>query len=53
MSLKQSLDDFNYNLPLVLLVYWCSLFLDRYLDSNQLKELPPGLFSNNTKLQML
>ena len=53
ISLKQSLDDFNYNLPPVLLVYWGSLFLGRYLDNNQLKVLPPGFFSNNTKLQLL
>ena len=29
------------------------LFLGRGLSSNQLKELPPGIFSNNTELWWL
>ena len=32
---------------------YCDVFLVRDLSENQLKDLPPGIFSNNTKLRDL
>ena len=33
--------------------HWLWLFVGRYLQNNQLKELPEGIFRNNTKLWFL